>query len=143
MVSKIQSGTDLVHQFMLKAHEETKQTVSLSEQANKEIDQIDDSMSNIHALSEQIHQQVKQQKAVSDEAQSSVSSMIELNSNALSSSKIQSVTSDDLYNLATSLKEKLELFDFNSMEWNTSTRTKLRDENNTSESAANGEIDLF
>ena len=68
MVSKIQNGTDSVHQFMMAAHEETKQTVSLSEQANQEIDQIDDSMSNIHALSEQIHQQVAQQKIVSDEA---------------------------------------------------------------------------
>ncbi|MDE3274120.1 methyl-accepting chemotaxis protein [Pseudoalteromonas sp. G4] len=143
MVSKIQSGTDLVHQFMLKAHEETKHTVDLSQQANQEIDQIDDAMSNIHDLSEQIHQQVEQQKAVSDEAQSSVSSMIELNSDALSSSKIQSVTSDDLYNLATSLKEKLELFDFNSMEWNTDTRTKLRQEKATAQTADSGEIDLF
>lgn len=143
MVSKIQNGTDSVHQFMMAAHEETKQTVSLSEQANQEIDQIDDSMSNIHALSEQIHQQVAQQKIVSDEAQSSVTSMIELNSDALSSSKIQSVTSDDLFNLATSLKEKLELFDFNSMEWNTDTRTKLRQEKATAQTADSGEIDLF
>jgi len=143
MVSKIQNGTDSVHQFMMAAHEETKQTVSLSEQANQEIDQIDDSMSNIHALSEQIHQQVAQQKIVSDEAQSSVTSMIELNSDALSSSQIQSVTSDDLFNLATSLKEKLELFDFNSMEWNTDTRTKLRQEKATAQTADSGEIDLF
>lgn len=69
--------------------------------------------------------------------------MIELNSDALSSSKIQSVTSDDLFNLATSLKEKLELFDFNSMEWNTCTRTKLRQEKATAQTGDSGEIDLF
>ena len=128
MVSKIQTGTDLVHQFMLKAHEETKQTVELSQQANQEIDQIGTAMSNIHALSEQIRQQVEQQKSVSDKAQSSVSAMISLNTDALSSSKVQFVTSDDLYKLATSLKEKIDLFEFESSESNTASRTQLRRE---------------
>ena len=142
MVSRIQSGTDLVHQLMMKAHEETQQTVNLSQQANLEIDQIDHAMNEIHSLSEQIQQQVKQQRTASDDAQSSVYAMIELNTDALSNSKIQSVTSDDLLNLATSLREKLELFDFNDKEWNTSTRTKLRRENSEAPSEA-GEIDLF
>ena len=137
MVRKIQSGTDIVHQFMMKAHEETQHTVNLSQQANQEIDQIDDAMSEIHTLSEEIHQQVEQQKTVSDEAQTSVFAMIELNSDALSSSKVQSVTSDDLYNLAISFKDKLEHIDFNKVEWNTNTRCQLRRENKTSESEKN------
>ena len=112
MVGKIKTGTDLVHQLMLTAHKETQETVRLSEQANQEIDQIDNSIVNINNLSGQI----QQQKPVSDEAQSSVQAMLDLNTDALSSSKIQTVSSDDLYALTANLKEKLELFEFNDME---------------------------
>lgn len=145
MVSKIQSGTDAVHQLMLQAHKETEQTVKLSEEATQEVDSIDRSMLDIQQLSEQIHQQVKQQKEVSDEAQQSVNAMMELNSDALSSSRIQAVSSNDLYNLASSLKEKLELFDFNDMNWDTESRPKRMqsESKKDAESQEMGEIDLF
>lgn len=147
MVAKIQNGTDSVHQLMLRAHEETETTVTLSKEAAQEVDHIQTSMIDIHGLSEQIHQQVKHQKEVSDEAQTSVDAMMELNSDALSSSRIQAVSSGDLYSLATSLKEKLEMFDFNDMHWDTETRIKAKNVNNvqvTNQKVdALGEIDLF
>ncbi|KZN40213.1 methyl-accepting chemotaxis protein [Pseudoalteromonas luteoviolacea] len=110
MVSKIQAGTDSAHSLMLLALEETDRTVSLSEESTKEVDQIEHAMLDINAMSHSIHSQVKQQKEVSDEAQSSIESMVELNSDALSSSKIQAVSSTDLINLSTSIHEKLSIF---------------------------------
>lgn len=74
MITKIQNGTDSVHQLMLQSHEETQKTVSLSE----EVDQIEAAMIDIQNFSEKIHQQVQQQKSVSDEAQSFVDALMEL-----------------------------------------------------------------
>lgn len=147
MITKIQNGTDSVHQLMLQSYEETQKTVSLSEEATKEVDQIEAAMIDIQNLSERIHQQVQQQKSVSDEAQSSVDALMELNSEALSSSKIQAVSSHDLQKLSASLKEKLEMFDFNDMHWDTETRHKkqpqTKAEHNTQEADKMGEVELF
>ena len=110
VVSKIQAGTDSAHQLMLNALEETKQTVTLSEASTREVDQIESAMLNINSMSHSIHGQVKSQKAVSDEAQTSIESMVELNSDALSSSKIQAVSSNDLISLAHSIHDKLAIF---------------------------------
>ncbi|MCG7563917.1 methyl-accepting chemotaxis protein [Pseudoalteromonas sp. McH1-42] len=110
MVNKIQAGTDSAHALMLTALEETDKTVSLSEASTKEVDQIERAMIDINAMSHSIHDQVSQQKTVSDEAQSSIESMVELNSDALSASKIQAVSSSDLINLAACIHEKLSMF---------------------------------
>ncbi|ESP93613.1 MULTISPECIES: methyl-accepting chemotaxis protein [Pseudoalteromonas] len=110
MVSKIQAGTDSAHSLMLLALEETDKTVQLSEASTREVDQIEHAMLDINAMSHSIHTQVSQQKEVSDEAQSSIESMVELNSDALSSSKIQAVSSKDLLNLSSSIHEKLSIF---------------------------------
>ncbi|KZN36093.1 hypothetical protein N480_19070 [Pseudoalteromonas luteoviolacea S2607] len=110
MVSKIQAGTDSAHSLMLLALEETDRTVQLSDESTKEVDQIEHAMLDINAMSHSIHSQVKQQKVVSDEAQASIESMVELNSDALSSSKIQAVSSTDLINLSSSIHEKLSIF---------------------------------
>ncbi|KZN52314.1 methyl-accepting chemotaxis protein [Pseudoalteromonas luteoviolacea] len=110
MVSKIQAGTDSAHSLMLLALEETDKTVQLSEESTKEVDQIEHAMLEINDMSHSIHSQVSQQKVVSDEAQSSIESMVELNSDALSSSKIQAVSSADLLNLSSSIHDKLSIF---------------------------------
>ncbi|MCJ8270796.1 MAG: methyl-accepting chemotaxis protein [Psychrosphaera sp.] len=142
LIVHIQQGSDAVYELMLQSQNETGQTVEISNQAAQKVDQIQSSMMDIQKLSDQISQQVKQQKAVSDEAQSSVEAMIVLNSDTLSSSKIQAVSSDDLDSLSNSLREKLEMFEFNDMTWDTKARpvkkAPPKEEANTT-----GEIDLF
>jgi methyl-accepting chemotaxis protein len=94
---------------------------------------------------------VKDQKAVSDEAQTSIESMVELNSDALSSSKIQAVSSSDLISLAHSIHDKLAIFkvDEASLDHDPRTdRTRLHSESsNTQRSpeiqADSGDIELF
>jgi methyl-accepting chemotaxis protein len=110
MVSKIQAGTDSAHNLMLAALGETETTVSLSQASTLEVDQIEQAMLDINTLSKSIHEQVSRQKKVSDEAQASIDSLIELNSDALSSSQIQAVSSNDLINLARIIHAKLSLF---------------------------------
>lgn len=144
MIVHIQKGSDAVYELMLQSQNETGQTVEISNQAAQKVDQIQSSMMEIQNLSDQISQQVKQQKAVSDEAQSSVDAMIVLNSDTLSSSKIQAVSTDDLDSLSRGLKEKLEMFEFNDMTWDTKARPIKKPAPQTQEdSGGMGEIDLF
>lgn len=144
VVNKIQAGTDSAHQLMLNALEETRQTVTLSEASTREVDQIESAMLNINDMSHSIHEQVKNQKAVSDEAQTSIESMVELNSDALSSSKIQAVSSTDLINLAHSIHDKLSIFkvDDASLDQQTIVKAEANSTQST-EHKDSGDVELF
>lgn len=110
VIRKIQSGTDSVYALMQAALEETDNTVKLSEASTKEVDEIENSMLSINQMSHDIHQQVGEQKQASDAAQESIESMVHLNSDALSSTKIQAVSNRDLIALSQSIHEKLSIF---------------------------------
>jgi methyl-accepting chemotaxis protein len=110
MVSKIQAGTDAANQLMQAALEHTNHTVQLSEASTQEVDHIESAMLDINRMSKIIHDQVTEQKAISDEAQISIDAMVELNSDALSTSRIQVVSNLDLLGLAQSIQDKLSLF---------------------------------
>lgn len=110
MVSKIQAGTDAANQLMQAALEHTNHTVQLSEASTQEVDHIESAMLDINRMSKIIHDQVTEQKAISDEAQISIDAMVELNSDALSTSRIQVVSNLDLLALAQSIQDKLSLF---------------------------------
>ncbi|WP_462152363.1 methyl-accepting chemotaxis protein [Pseudoalteromonas xiamenensis] len=110
MVNKIQAGTDAANQSMQAALEDTNRTVQLSEASTKEVDHIEAAMVDISNMSKIIHGQVNEQQQVSDEAQISIDAMVELNTDALSTSRIQVVSNLDLLALAQSIQEKLSLF---------------------------------
>ncbi|QLE08022.1 methyl-accepting chemotaxis protein [uncultured Pseudoalteromonas sp.] len=110
MVSKIQHSTEQANLLMQTALKETERTVELSEASTKETNKIEQAMLEINAFSESVHEQVAMQSQMSDEAQVSIDAMVELNSDALSSSQIQAVSSKDLVRLAHSLDEKLSMF---------------------------------
>ncbi len=110
MVSKIQHSTEQANSLMQTALKETERTVELSEASTKETNKIEQAMLEINAFSESVHEQVAMQSQMSDEAQTSIDAMVELNSDALSSSQIQAVSSKDLVRLAHSLDEKLSMF---------------------------------
>ncbi|CAM4282846.1 methyl-accepting chemotaxis protein [Pseudoalteromonas byunsanensis] len=148
MVAKIQAGTDSAHSLMQEALAQTEQTVSLSEASTKEMDQIEQAMVNVNDMSQNIHAQVAQQKAVYDEAQNSIESMVELNSDALSSSKIQAVSSSDLLNLAVTIHDKLSLFkaDYDPPDISKrdqKTHSNSQDKPDTSESGPSSDVELF
>ena len=102
-------------------------------------------------MSHSIHEQVKDQKAVSNEAQTSIESMVELNSDALSSSKIQAVSSNDLISLAHSIHDKLAIFKVNEAAFEHDHRTdrsRLHTDSKTTNTKTDlqqdsGDIELF
>ncbi|WP_232056494.1 methyl-accepting chemotaxis protein [Pseudoalteromonas sp. A25] len=142
MVTKIQLGTDSAHKLMQEALAQTEQTVSLSEASTKEVDQIEQAMISVNDMSQNIHTQVEQQKAVYDEAQTSIESMVELNSDALSSSKIQAVSSSDLLNLAVTIRDKLSLFNVDFASVDTSQReAKVAEQKQETQSSSTSKKD--
>ncbi|GEK08525.1 methyl-accepting chemotaxis protein [Pseudoalteromonas peptidolytica] len=150
VISKIQSGTDSVYALMQAALKETDNTVKLSEASTKEVDEIENAMLFINEMSHDIHQQVGEQKQASDAAQESIESVVLLNSDALSSTKIQAVSNQDLIALSQSIHEKLSIFkisDFTpelDLRKDTSRLTTVSDKHNkdTPEDDS-GDIELF
>lgn len=110
MVTKIQQSTDLTHSLMNTALNEVQQTVTLTKTTSKEINTIETAILEVSEMSSLINQQVSHQQHLSDESQTYIESLEQLNSDALSSSKIQSVSSEDLRRLAKSLEQKLNFF---------------------------------
>ncbi len=149
VIAKIQSGTDAVYDLMQAALEETDATVKLSEASTNEVDEIEKAMLSINQMSQNIHQQVGEQKRASDEAQESVESMVVLNSDALSSTKIQAVSNRDLIELSKSIQEKLSLFKVTETPLNTEARKDLarlvtdEEPGDTEQHSDNNEVELF
>ncbi|WP_394193165.1 methyl-accepting chemotaxis protein [Pseudoalteromonas atlantica] len=143
MVSKIQHSTDLAHTLMNTALDEAQQTVSLTKTSSSEITAIETAVLEISEMSNSINQQVSNQKQFSDESQESINSLVELNSDALSSSKIQAVSSNDLHLLATSLEEKFSFFLVTNYAPDTQPRKRTHKEETITETAEESEIELF
>ncbi len=151
MVSRIQQGTDAVNKLMLDALHLTQDTVRLSGEATSEVDQIEQEMVNIEQLCQNIQMQIQQQEQLSDTAQTDVESMQELNQDALSNSRIQAVSSQDLTKLAESIQTKIAFFKLHNQAENTQRRQDTsrvhRETTSTSGSqqavAQLGEVELF
>lgn len=151
MVNKIQQSTEHANTLMTSALADTQKTVELSKASTDEINKIEQAMVAINQLSENIHQQVSEQKAMSDEAQGSTEAMVELNSDALTSTRIQAVSSHDLLNLAKSLEDKLSLLKISQNTLDKKQRTdtarfQMEQQKQQSEATMNsdmGDIELF
>ncbi|WP_147386634.1 methyl-accepting chemotaxis protein [Pseudoalteromonas gelatinilytica] len=145
MVAKIQHSTEQAYQLMQTALKETERTVELSEASTKETNKIEQAMLEINAFSESVHEQVAMQSQMSDEAQASIDAMVELNSDALSSSQIQAVSSKDLVRLAHTLDDKLSMFHITPPETDHEQRIDRSrfDTNQEIEKIQDGDIELF
>lgn len=146
MVEQIQQGTASVYSAMKLGRDSTEKTVELVSESRKQLQQVEQLMHSIDDQTTQINMFISRQKEVSKRAQVSVDAMVELNSDAMENSKIQAVTSEDLLGLASSLRHKIEIFEFNDAHWTDNKREKLRPE--TLEAASHlledeGDIEMF
>lgn len=145
MVERIQKGTERVFSAMEIGKGSTEKTVKLVAKSQQQLQQIKQSMQIIDDQAAQISDNISRQQGVSSNAQGSVDAMVELNSSALESSKIQAVTSEDMLSLAETLHNKLNVFEFNDAHWTDQKRTKLREETIASSysPAPDDEVELF
>ena len=146
IVTQIQHSTSEAYQVMQIGRESAQDTLNLYHQANEQLDQINHSINAINEKSSQAHDAISLQQSISTNAQNSVNAMVELNSGALENSQIQSVSSEDMANLAEALKEKLEIFSLKGANWEVKTRNEPRNinTNGASDTAVEDDsIELF
>lgn len=145
MVDRIQKGTEQVFSAMEVGRNSSEKTVELVAKSQQQLQQIERSMQTIDGQAAQISDNINRQQDVSTNAQGSVDAMVELNSSALESSKIQAVTSEDMLSLAETLHNKLDIFEFNDAHWTDQKRTQLRKETVASSYSPNqeDEVELF
>ncbi|MFT6987907.1 MAG: methyl-accepting chemotaxis protein, partial [Psychromonas sp.] len=142
IVTQIQQSTASAHQVMQIGRESAQDTLKLSHEANEQLIQIESSMTSINDESEQINESLHAQKSISDDVQDSVRAIVEINSGALENSQIQTVTSEDMLNLANKLKSNFEQISFTETTWETPKRTNKRHESIQEISEDDG-VELF
>lgn len=145
MVERIQKGTEQVFSAMEVGKKSSEKTVELVANSQQQLQQIERSMQTIDAQAAQMSGNINRQQDVSNNARGSVDAMVELNSSALESSKIQAVTSEDMLSLAATLHNKLDIFEFNDAHWTDQKRTQLRKETIASSYSPDqdDEVELF
>lgn len=142
IVTQIQHSTTEAYQVMQVGRKSAQSTLALYHQANIQLDQINQSIDAINTKSEQAHNAINLQQSISQNAQNSVDAMVELNNGALENSQIQSVSSDDMLKLADILKERLDKFSLQGVNWETKIRTEMRKSEQQQEQES-GDIELF
>jgi len=145
IVAQIQQSTTSAHRMMQIGRESVQSSLTLSNEADNRLKEITDSMETIKVKSEQVSDAISGQKSTSDNVQHSVDAMVSLNSGALENSKLQSVSSEDMNNLANCLKIKLGEFTFTGAQWTTSPRVKEREQanDNLQLESQDSDVELF
>jgi len=147
MVDKIQSGTSDVYKKMEKGREISSHTVDLAIKTNEQLAQINANMEIINSSSQEIHTANQHQNSVSLKAEEGIDAMIKYNSEAIETSRVQELSSEDLLKLSDRLKQNLDQFSFNDAIWDTDNR-EVKSLNNISSPASissedQGGVDLF
>lgn len=144
-IERIQAQTNELVDSMSQGKESTELTVQRSEESRQQLDEIFSAVEEIQLASNQINSSIAVQTEAADEAQNAISGLVELNTDALESTSIQSVSKEDLNNLAQTLKSKLTIFKLNEHQWDESSRIKTRAQAQIKENtvAKEDEVELF
>lgn len=129
-IERIQVQTNELVLSMNEGRESTSLTVERSEESLKQLDAIFHGVEDIQVAANQINDSVDIQMSVANETKASIKNLVELNTDALESTQIHSVSQKDLYNLAQILRDKISVFILKESHWNESTRTKARQQTN-------------
>ena len=127
-IERIQSQTNELVDSMSQGQESTEVTVERSEDSRKQLDKIFNAVEDIQSAAEQINGSISIQTNAANEAQSSIEGLVELNTDALESTRLHSVSKDDLHNLAEALKGKIATFKLNQHQWDENARSQTRSE---------------
>ena len=123
-VERIQLQTNELVSSMNEGRESTALTVERSEESRKQLDAIFHGVGAIQIAANQINDSVDMQTTVANETKTSIESLVELNTDALESTQMHSVSQKDLYNLAQTLRDKISVFILKESQWDESTRLK-------------------
>jgi len=124
MVQSIQQNTSQVSESVEQGHRSTETAVNLTTNTKDHLHSIHNAIEKIHAVTERITLSTQEQENSTQKAQSSTHALAELNSDALSNSKVQLVTNEDIYKLGKMLQKKFSMFTLSQSKWDESKREK-------------------
>lgn len=145
MIEEIQSSTEQLSEHIQGSHEQTENSVNQVEQVNVELNEIEAVVAETKTSIDLIAQTVVCQTQAAEEVRTSITGMQELNNDALETSKMHNVSSDDLKHLGQVVRDKLDAFNITDNPWQDYRRSVKRKSNDKQAIAQNTEskIELF
>ena len=125
-IDLIQKNTANVVSTMSISQAAMQESVIKSKEVEVQLSEIHQSTQHINAVADNIRVSISEQTASIEKTRNSSSGLIELNMDALESSRIHTVSSDDLLKLSEVLKQQLEKFVVSEATWGTEFRNKSR-----------------
>ncbi len=104
---------------------------------------IETEVDNIFSLAEAINTSVIRQSQLAEETNSAMGGLSSLNEEALTNSRLQGVSQDDLEKLAQVLKQKLDYFALPERRWNESPRSAPRYDKESDQQKPDDSIEFF
>ncbi|WP_076412631.1 methyl-accepting chemotaxis protein [Shewanella sp. UCD-KL12] len=145
MIEEIQGSTEQLSEHIQGSHTQTENSVKQVEQVNVELNEIEAVVAETKASIDLIAQSVACQTQAAEEVRTSISGMQDLNNDALETSKMHNVSSDDLKNLGQVVRDKLDVFTISDNPWQEHRRTIRRKTNEQANRTQQStpEIELF
>lgn len=125
-IERIQKNTSAVVNTMANSQVAMQESKTKSAQAEVQLNEIRKSTQYINDVADSIRTSITEQTAFVEKTRLASDNLTELNADALESSRIHSVSSDDLIALNEVLKQQLETFVVSDTSWHTKKREKPR-----------------
>lgn len=126
-VEQIQQNTTAVVNTMSSSQTAMQESMTKSKQAELQLDEIHQSTQHINEVAGNIKVSITEQTASVEKTRFATEGLTDLNADNLESSKIHSVSSNDLIKSGDTLKQNLEKFIVSNTSWSVEKRNKLRD----------------
>jgi len=145
IVESIHSGTHNVSKVMQSSQNDIKVTVSNAQSSKEGLQQTESAIKDILELANKIRRSMENQSQTEKQSKSSANALVELNSEALQHSNIQTVTDEDIDSLSKSLMEKLSRLYVKDVQSFDGRRYKNRElkPNSSSDSEPTDDTELF
>lgn len=126
-VEQIQQNTTAVVHTMSSSQSAMQESITKSKEAEIQLNEIHQSTQHINDVAGNIKISITEQTASVEKTRYATEGLTDLNADNLASSKIHSVSSNDLIKLSDTLKQNLEKFVVSNSSWSVEKRNKLRD----------------
>jgi len=144
MIQDIQQCTAQVSETVEQGHKAIESAVNRTDNAKVQLQSIHHAIDQIHEVTDQITQSTKEQESSTAKAESSVNALAELNSCALSDTRVQLVTYEDVHKLGKMLQKKIATFILTESKWDESRRDKKRlEDDQAPKKTENNSTELF
>jgi len=125
-IELIQKNTAIVVDTMANSQAAMQESMTKSTRAEVQLNEIRKSTQHINDVADNIRISIAEQTAFVEKTRVASDGLTELNADALESSRIHTVSSDDLIKLNDVLKQQLEVFIVRDASWHTQKREKSR-----------------